>query len=237
MILLVVAVAVAQDIPAPVQAWSDGMAEAYAHYASVEPAWELVSDVFPPCPTPGEPIPTAPRSSMSEVHRAAWKAAPAKAHASCAALRPEGWRLQLRLSPHDQRIFSPAVVRVSQVVGTSAEHTLTELVDRGIWAARGFQALIPAGPYLVELNVPCGASTVFAYDLADAVQAAAAAQPSPKSAPPATIAVSGCGRMAFEMVPYSTVLEDGQRLREAWGFNFPERRVRERQVRAHEAAE
>ena len=237
MMLLFVAVAAAQDIPAQVQAWSDGMADAYAHYASVEPAWEPVSDVFPPCPTPGEPIPTAPRSSMSEVHRAAWKVDPAKAQASCTALRPGGWRLQLRLSPHDQRIFSPVVLRVSKVSTDSAEETLGELVNRGIWAARGFQALIPTGPYLVEINVPCAASTLFAYDLADAVLASVAAQPDPKALPPASIAVSGCGRMAFEMVPYASVLEDGLRLREAWGFNFPERRVRERQIRADEATE
>ena len=57
---------VASDIPAPVQAWSDGLANGYTHYKSVEPAWEPESDVFPPCPRPGEDIPDAPRSSMFE---------------------------------------------------------------------------------------------------------------------------------------------------------------------------
>ena len=229
-------VATAQDIPASVQAWSDGLAETYAHYASVEPAWEPESDVFPPCPRPGEPIPTAPRSSMTESHRAAWDADPARQHASCQALRPGGWRLQLRLSPHDQRIFSPAVLRVSQVDAPDAEAVISKLVDHGIWAARSYQAVVPIGTYLLELNVPCGASSLFAYELADLVTAAVAAHPDPKPASPQRIAVSGCGRMSFEMVDRTEIARDGAREREIWTFHFPQHRERERASRAAERA-
>ena len=88
MMLVLLSTALAQDIPAPVQEWSDGLAEFYAHYATVEPAWEPDSDVFPPCPRPGEPIPTAPRSSMTQTHRAAWTADSTKQHALCQSLRP-----------------------------------------------------------------------------------------------------------------------------------------------------
>jgi len=234
MLVLVGALAFAQDIPAPVQAWSDGLADAYAHYAAVEPAWEPDSDVFPPCPRPGEPIPTAPRSSMSETHRAAWTSNAPKQHAACQALRPGGWRLQLRLSPHDQRIFGPAVLRVSEVHGGLAEDQLQQLVDHGIWAARGFQAIVPVGAYLVELNVPCGAASLFPYDLADAVQAAVAAHPDPKPTPPQKVAVSGCGRMSFEMVERTAIAADGALERNVWGFVFPAHRQRERARRTSE---
>ncbi len=215
----------AGDIPAPVQAWSDGLTDAYGHYAQVEPAWEPVSDTFPPCPQPGEPIPDAPRSSMSDAHRAAWaKDATAEA-ARCAALRPGGWRLQLRLTPHDQRIFSPLVLRVSEVAaGQSAENVVAELVSYGVWASKGAQALVPVGPYVVEVDAPCGAGGIFAYDLADAVAAAMKAVPSKGVAPPKQVAVSACGRISFALVSLSDVQEDAQRPREYWGFDFPERR-------------
>lgn len=221
-------VAMAGDIPPPVQAWSDGVASYYAHYQSVEPAWEPDSDVFPPCPRPGEPIPDAPRSSMSPVQRTLWASDPSSATARCAALRPGGWRLQMRLSPIDQRIFSPLVLRVSTVSGDRpAEAVVSDLVEHGIWAARGFQALIPVGSDIVEVNAPCGASGLFPYDLADAVLAAESAAPA-GTAKPGQIAVSSCGRRAFELRSRESVIEDGQKLREYWGFDFPERRERAR---------
>ncbi len=41
---------------------------------------------------------------------------------ACDALRPGGWRLQMRLEPLDQRIFSPLVLRISEVApDTTAE--------------------------------------------------------------------------------------------------------------------
>lgn len=212
------------DIPATVQAWSDGLDRAYAHYKSVEPAWEPDSDVFPPCPRPGEPIPTAPRSSMTPDYRAAFERDGATESAACTALRPGGWRLQMRLTPIDQRIFSPIVARVSRVSGTdAAEKVVSELVDRGMWAAKGYQALVPVGPYIVEINAPCGASGLFAYDLADAVRAAHAAAPgSPEL--PQQVAVSACGRRSFAMHATTDLLEEGQKPREYWGMHFPERR-------------
>jgi len=214
------------DIPGSVQAWSDGFAQAYSHYPSIEPAWEADSDVFPPCPRPGEPIPSAPRSSMTEDHRAAFANDGAAAHAACAALRPGGWRLQVRLTPADQRIFSPLVARVSQVSGSRpAEEVLTELVERGLWAAKGYQALVPIGPYIVELNVPCGASGLFVYDLADAVTSLRAIAPG-SPALPERVAVSTCGRQAFALRPAAEVIADGKKPREYWGFDFPERRER-----------
>jgi|GEM_PF-2619403 len=218
----------ADNIPGPVQAWSDGLATAYAHYKSVEPAWEPDSDVFPPCPMAREPIPTSPRSSMTEAHRAAREADPSKATAACAALRPGGWRLQMRLTPIDQRIFSPIVARVSEVSpGQTGERVVTELVERGVWAAKGYQALIPVGAYIVEINAPCGASGLFPYDLADAVLAAESAAPG-AATPSGQVAVSACGRRSFELRTRAEVLEDGQKPREYWGFDFPERRDRAR---------
>ncbi len=220
--------AVAGDIPPPVQAWSDGVAAFYAHYKAVEPAWEPDSDVFPPCPQPGESIPTAPRSSMSLEKRKEWETDPSAGAAACAALRPGGWRLQMRLSPIDQRIFSPLVLRVSAVPeGRTAEGVVSQLVDHGVWAARGFQALVPVGRYIVEVNAPCGASGLFPYDLADAVLAAETVVPG--GAPrPGRVAVSACGRQAFELRARDAVVEDGRRPREYWGFDFPERRDRAR---------
>ena len=229
------AVGADDPIPEPVQAWSDGLATAYAHYAAAEPAWEPQSDAFPPCPRPGEPIPTAPRSSMSEVHRARWEADPATAHAQCSALRPGGWRLQLRMTPHDQRVFSPVVLRVSRVTGDApAEAVLVDLVERGLWAAKGYQALIPVGAYLVEVNAPCGATGLFPYDLADAVLAAEAAAPGP-TAPPRQVAVSACGRRAYALQARDVVVADGQKPRELWGFRLPERRDRARTPSGTEA--
>ena len=190
---------VAGDIPVPVQAWSDGVANFYTHYKAVVPAWEPDSDAFPPCPKAGEPIPEAPRSSMSVEKRAEWTANAESGAAACAALRPGGWRLQMRLLPMDQRIFSPLVLRVSEVSeGRTAEAVVSELVDHGIWAARGFQALIPVGRYIVELNAPCGASGLFSYDLADAVVAAETVVPggAARSGP---VAVSACGRQAKQV--------------------------------------
>ncbi|HCH63594.1 MAG: hypothetical protein CL927_02160 [Deltaproteobacteria bacterium] len=227
-ILLMAGLALGEEIPPSVQAWSDGVASYYAHYKSVEPAWEEDSDVFPPCPQPGEEIPSAPRSSMSPVQRTLWQADAKAAAAGCAALRPGGWRLQMRLSPIDQRIFSPLVMRVSAVPdGRSAHTVVSELVDRGIWAARGYQALIPIGGYIVEINAPCGASGLFPYDLADAVLAAEAAVPE-GIAKPEVIAVSACGRRAFALQQRDAVVEDGRKPREYWGFDFPERRDRAR---------
>ncbi len=227
-VLLTTAGAHAEDIPAPVQGWSDGLAAAYAHYGSAEPAWEPSSDMFPPCPRVGEAIPDAPRSSMTEVHRALWASDPGKVAAGCDALRPGGWRLQMRLEPLDQRIFSPLVLRISEVApDTTAEATLTGLVERGVWAAKGYQALIPVGRYLVEVNAPCGASGLFPYDLHDALLAAEQAAPT-GSAPPKTVAVSACGRQAFQLLTRAEVVEEGQKPREYWGFDFPERRDRAR---------
>ena len=123
------------------------------------------------------------------------------------------------------------VLRVSRVEGDSAEAVLTELVDRGIWAARSYQAIVPVGAHLVELNVPCGASSLFAYELADAVEAVVAAHPGPRPPSPARIAVSGCGRMSFAMVDRAAIVEDGARERELWTFHFPAHRQRERAAR------
>jgi len=161
---------------------------------------------------------------MTDAHRITFAQNPTAAAKACNALRPGGWRLQMRLTPIDQRIFSPVVARVSQVSGDqTAEQVLTKLVEHGIWSAKGYQAIIPVGPYLVEFNIPCGASGLFAYDLADAVKAAHTAAPG-EPAMPTSVAVSACGRRSFALHPTSDVLEDGLKLREYWGFDFPERR-------------
>lgn len=216
----------ADDAPDEVLAWVDGVEKAYdRHYKTIAPAWEREALSGPPCPRPGEVIPDAPRSSMTAVHRGAFVADPAKAHAACEALRPTGWVLQTKLVPQDQRTFSPLVVRVSRVPkGEKAEDRVAALLDRGAISSRAWQVLIPTGPYLIEVNAPCATAGVFIYDAADAVKMVHDAYP--KGAPVSRVAWSACGRQAYAWRDVTEVQQDARQPREYWGIDFPDVRDR-----------
>lgn len=205
-------------------AWTVKLQDAMAHQKSVDLGLDEGRTVGPLCPPPGEPLPLAPRSSISDARRAAREADPAAAHAACEAARPRSWQVVARISPADARIFNPLIYRISRVAeGQQAEAVLAELIDHGAEGAPGFHAIIPAGPYLVEVEAACGAGTLWAYELSDALAFVAAAYP---PGPAARVAVSPCGRGALAWVSREAAVEDGQRLREAWGQDLPEARER-----------
>lgn len=230
--LLMLTVAAAQDVPADVQAWSDKLALAYSHYASVEPAWEPDSDLFPRCPTAQHPLYATAAGSqpspspLSDAVQAQLARDPAAVVARCEALRPGDWRLQLRMKPVDQRVFSPLLFRVSHTRGHApAAPVLAELLDHGLLADTSHIAVIPVGSYLVELSAPCAAGPLIAYELHDAVTAVVAAAPDTPSPPP-FVAWSPCGQDGYERRTPEDIAADARKPRDSFGLRFPQQRER-----------
>ncbi len=219
-VLMAVWSAGAQEPPDEVVAWVAKTEAFYKHYKSVEPGWEETAITGPTCPSPAYPLQGSVKAQMSPPAVALWETEPAKVTATCDALRPVSWRVKLELIPVDQRVFSPIVLRVSRVEkGAQADAAIQGLMENGAAGSKAFQALVPSGPYLVEVNAPCGASGLWAYDLADAIDAIESVYPAGKVT---RAAVSPCGRIAYAWTSRDEIRESALMPREYWGLPFPE---------------
>ncbi len=212
------------DPPAEVVAWVAKVESAYGHYKSVEPGWEADTLTGPLCPNPAYPLGAAAKAQLGPEQKALGEGDVPALSAACQALRPRGWRVKLELIPVDQRVFSPVVLRVSRAAkGETGDAVLAALLAHGAGGSKAYQAVLGSGPYLVEVNAPCGASGLWAYELEDAVRAVESINP---GAPVRRVAVSPCGRTAYAWQDRAAVAADARMPREYWGLDFPEIRDR-----------
>lgn len=222
---LIVGSAQAQDQPPPeAVAWVAKLETAYAHYKSITPDWEASASLGPLCPRPPFPVGAAVQAQLGPEQKALLAKDHAALGAACEAHKPTSWRIRLELLPTDQRVFSPLAIRVGRVEsGKKGDAVLEQLLAHGASGSKAYQALIGSGPYIVEINAPCGASGLWAYDLDDAVRAVEAVNPTAKIS---RVAVSPCGRLAFTWQTRDDIQTDARMPREYWGLDFPEVRDR-----------
>lgn len=210
--------------PAALVRWGNGIKRAFAHYPEVRGGYEEVGAIGGRCLRPGEPTPPAERHPMDPARRAARAADPAAAEAACAAALIPGPLLTASLQPQDQRIFAPLVLRVAAAPGGDAAAAIDALLAHGPLTNRSEQALVPVGPFVIEVAAPCQVGGLFAYDLYDVVLAAQ--QIAPELPAPARVAYSPCASLSYQWLPLAELAERAAQPRELWGLDFPEVRDR-----------
>ena len=94
-------------------------------------------------------------------------------------------------------------------------------------ASRFFQYTLPVDGHLVDLHLPCGATGLAGYEVADLVNALREVT----GASIATVAVSPCGRTWYALEPADALLTAGREPREYFGLDFPEVRDQHRSAR------
>jgi hypothetical protein len=203
--------------------WGNAIKAAYPHYASVTGGFEREGAIGGRCLAPGEPTPPSARHSISEAARAARAADPAGAERACVAALIPAPLLQVKLEPKDQRVFAHLVLRVAgEEGGPDAKAKLDALLDHGPLTNRSEQALIPIGPFVVEVAAPCSVGGGFAYDLYDVILAIQAARPD--LAPPSAVAYSPCATHGYRWMSVGEVQASAAQPRELWGLDMPEAR-------------
>lgn len=219
-LLLGAALAAGRDLPDAAAGWAARLDRTYEHYKAVEPHFLPDGRGGLPCADPRHGVPSGLQRPGMEAQRAKWEADPKAAFAACKALDFNTWMLRMNLTPHDQRIFAPAWVRVIELPkGRSAAADLQAWIDTGVIASKAVQALIPVDRYLLDLHLPCAAGTMLDYEVADLV---ASLQDKPALPAPPVVAFSRCGQLHFETRTGAEALERGRRETEFWGLDFPE---------------
>ncbi len=214
-----------EDPPPVAETWAQRIQRDYAHYQDIEFAFLANAAAGPACPTADHPPPATAAPGDPDPTRARFEADPAAFVAACQALAFESWMLRADLKPVDQRIFSPGWLRIALLPeGIDANQRVRDLVERGALASKAVHIVAPAGRYLVDLHLPCGATGISTYDAADLVKALRTEPAFDVQA----VAWSPCGRTSFALREAAELLEAGAEPREYWGLDFPEARDRAR---------
>jgi hypothetical protein len=224
---LTVGPAQAQEPPPEAQQWADRIRRDYPHYQEITFQFLPSAPAGPPCPGPGLRPPPAGAPGVDAAYRARLIADPDGVSAACGALNFRSWMLRADLTSGDQRIFSPGWLRVVELpAGVSGSERVAAMVRDGAVASKAFHAVAPAGRFLVDLHLPCAASGVTTYDIADLVVGLRTA---PDAHDVTAVAVSPCGRTWFSLESADDLVKRAQEPREYWGLDFPEARDRARQ--------
>lgn len=203
--------------------WGNALKAAYPHYAKVSGGFEREGAIGGRCLAPGEPTPPSERHLISEAARAARAADPAAAERACTAALIPAPLLQVKLEPHDQRVFAHLVLRVAgEEGGPDARARIEALLSHGPLTNRSEQALVPIGPFVIEVAAPCAVGGGFAYDLYDVILAAQAARPD--LAAPTAVAYSPCATHGYRWMGVAEVQASAAQPRELWGLEMPEAR-------------
>ena len=227
--IILLSTAVAQEPPPASRAWAAHLRAAYAHYEALDFQFLPSAPAGPVCPDAGGRPPPADAPGVDASFRERFLADPAGVSAACGAMAYDSWMLRANLTPEDQRVFSAGWVRVAPVPeGQDAETWLAQAVYYGAVASRFFQYTVPVDGHLVDLHLPCGATGLAGYEVADLVQALREVT----GASIATVAVSPCGRTWYALEPADALLAAGKEPREYFGLDFPEVRDRHRSARA-----
>jgi hypothetical protein len=141
----------------------------------------------------------------------------------CEVLAMEAWSLLISLEPQDQRRFSPAQLRIHPLGETPADDWLTRLEAAGAASGRLSVAGIAAGPYWVELAIPCTVGTLLPYEVHDLVARITEHQPTLTIHP--DVAWSPCAQARFETRTLEWVEAEAQLERVQWGIVLPQGRV------------
>jgi hypothetical protein len=214
------ALAAGRELPDAAAGWAARLDRTYEHYKAVEPQFLPDGRGGLPCADPRHGVPSGLQRPGMETQRAAWEADPKGVWKQCQALDFNTWMLRMDLTPHDQRVFPPAWVRVIELPkGRSAAADLQAWLDTGVLASKAVQAMIPVDRYLLDLHLPCAAGMMLDYEVADLV---ASLQETPALPMPPLVAVSRCGQLHFEARTPAEVRERGRRETEFWGLRFPE---------------
>ena len=228
-ILLVLPVAAAQEPPAASREWAAHLRRVYAHHADLSFEFLPVAPAGPVCPGPAGRPPPAEAPGVDLALRARFVADPAGVSAACEAMAYDTWMLRAILTPGDQRVFSAGWVRVAPAPsGKDAEAWLRAAVANGAVASRFFQYTVPVAGYLVDLHLPCGATGLAGYEIADLVVALRQETGDPIR----SVGVSPCGRTWFSVEDADSLVRAGREPRAYFGLDFPEVRDRHRADRS-----
>ncbi len=93
--------------------------------------------------------------------------------------------------------------------------------ETGVLASKATQALIPVGPYILDLHMPCGATNLLDYEVADLL---ASFTEAPVLPTPGLVLTSRCGQLHFDARTADEVEARGRRQTEFFGLPFPEAR-------------
>lgn len=220
--LLLVPLAAAQDLADDAAGWAARLDRTYAHHEKVTPAYLEQAPAGLPCPDPNQGPPTGLQRPGMEAALAKWEADPAGTARACRELSYPSWMLRVDLEPRDQRVFAKGWMRVSRVPeGTTGEQRLRAWLETGVIASKATQALIPVGPYILDLHLPCGATMLLDYEVADLL--ASFVEP-PVLPTPGLVLTSRCGQLHFDARTAEEVAERGRRKTEFFGLPFPEAR-------------
>ncbi len=218
----------AQEPPPAARTWAAHLRAAYVHYEELDFQFLPVAPAGPVCPAADGRPPPADAPGVDADFRARFLADPAGVSAACGAMAYDAWMLRANLTPGDQRVFSAGWVRVAPVPdGQDAEVWLAKVVQNGGVASRFFQYTLPVAGHLVDLHLPCGATGVAGYEVADLVSALRAAT----GAPITTVGTSPCGRTWYSLESGDSLVAAGREPREYFGLDFPEVRDQHRSAR------
>lgn len=222
---LLLATALAQEPPPDSKAWAKHLRATYPHYADIEFQFLPTAPAGPVCPSPTGRPPPEGAPGVDEDFRARFAKDPEAVVAACQAMAFQGWMLRANLTPADQRVFSSGWVRVAPVPsGQDAATWLRTMVHNGAVASRFFHYTLAAGDHLVDLHLPCGATGLAGYEIADLVVALRRET----GAPIEQVAVSPCGRTWYTLESGDALVQRGQEPREYFGLDFPEVRDQHR---------
>ena len=233
LVLLLLPVATGQDLADDAAGWASRLDRTFSHYESVTPAYLERAPAGLPCQDPSRGTPSGLLRPGMESALAAWRADPVGTAARCRELSYQSWMVRIDLNPRDQRVFAKGWMRVSRVPeGSSGADRLRAWQETGVLASRATQALIPVGPYILDLHLPCGATGLLDYELADLLKSFDEDPPLPT---PELVLSSRCGQLYFDARSAAEVAERGRRRTEFFGLHFPE--VREAGRGGADAAE
>lgn len=222
MLLLLVGVAQAQDLADDAAGWAARLDRTYAHHEKVTPAYIEQAPAGMPCQDPAKGPPSGLLRPGMEAALAKWESDPVGAATTCRDLSYPSWMLRVDLKPRDQRVFAKGWMRVSRVpAGTTGEERLRAWQETGVLASKATQALIPVGPYILDLHMPCGATNLLDYEVADLLVSFAEAPVLPT---PGLVLTSRCGQLHFDARTADEVKARGRRQTEFFGLPFPEAR-------------
>lgn len=220
--LLLIGAAGAQDLADDAAGWAARLDRTYAHHEKVTPAYLEQAPAGLPCPDPTHGPPSGLLRPGMEAELARWTADPAGTARACRELAYPSWMLRVDLEPRDQRVFAKGWMRVSRVPdGDTGEARLRAWQATGVLASKATQALIPVGPYILDLHLPCGATNLLDYEVADLLASFGEAPVLPT---PGLVLTSRCGQLHFDARTAAEITARGRRQTEFFGLRFPEAR-------------
>lgn len=141
----------------------------------------------------------------------------------CSVLKHDAWALLVILEPQDRRRFSPATIRIHPLGERTPSEWIQRLQDHAAAPGRVSMAGLAAGPYWVELAIPCSMVNLLPYETQDLIEHIQKQQPTLTIHE--QLAWSPCAKTRFETQNLSWVQAEAKVEREQWGIQLPQGRV------------